>query len=92
MTNRKKEIGQHFFAVFSVNNFGMKLQAVKSAFNIFNGRNRRVGGGSGDGKTIRQFTDGIAVAHPAWCLFFDACKQAFLFLNGKFGKAVFPLF
>ena len=72
-----------------MNNFWMELQTIKMTFDIFGCRNRCIRCGSGDGKPLGQCPDGIAVAHPALCLFSHTGEDAFLFVNVEFGKSVF---
>ena len=81
MTDFKQKIGQHFFTGLRMNDFGMKLQAVKMSLHILCGRNFRIRSRSGNGKTFRQCADGITVTHPALSLFLHAGEHAFLFFD-----------
>ena len=82
MTDFKQKIGQHFFTGLCMDDFWMKLQAVKMPFHILRGRNFRIRSRSGNGKTFRQRADGITVTHPALCLFLHAGEHTFLFFDG----------
>ncbi len=90
--NFKKKVGEYFFAFFSMRDFRMKLQAIKTPKGVLSCRHRRVISDGGGNKSLRQLAYGITMAHPTGGFCFHTRKNSAFLFYIKFGKAVFALF
>ncbi|OPY89682.1 MAG: hypothetical protein A4E72_01022 [Syntrophus sp. PtaU1.Bin208] len=89
----EEEVFQHLFPFRRMDDFGMKLEAVKAPLRIFNSGDPGIGRFRSDLKSRRQLVDCIPMTHPAAGILGDFRKDSAPVPpdHMEFGKTVLPL-